>query len=266
MFIEKNAGGIPFFTPFDDYPFCRAAITTRAGGVSEGHLAALNLGTGCGDAPENVKENVRRLSSALGFSPERIVRTKQEHTAQVRRAREADAGCGSILPRFPEGVDGLITNEENLPLLAYFADCVPVLFCDPVQKAVGVCHSGWRGTVAKIAAETVFKMQNEFGTNPADLAVAIGPHIGPCCFLVDAPVFREFCAAFPMADSFCEKKGEKYAIDLSAAVRETLRGAGVENITDMSVCTACESETFFSHRKTGGKRGCFGAVIWITEE
>lgn len=266
MFIEKNVGGIPVFAPFSELSFCRAAITTRKGGVSEGHLASLNLGTGCGDAPENVRENIRRLSAALGFPPENIVRTNQEHTDKVLRATMEDAGRGSLFPRFPGGVDGLITNEKNLPLLAYFADCVPILFCDPVQKAVGVCHSGWRGTVAKIAEKTVLKMQKEFGTNPRDLSAAIGPHIGACCFLVDEPVYLEFCAAFPAADAFCEKRGEKYAIDLSAAVRETLRAAGVENITDISVCTFCESETFFSHRKTGGKRGCFGAVIWITEE
>ena len=146
---------------------------------------------------ENVTENLRRLGKALGFSYEKIVLTNQCHTKEVRRVYKEDAGVGITRPRFLEGVDALITNEENLPLLAYFADCVPVLFCDEKNRAVGVCHSGWRGTVGKIAGEVVLSMEKEFCTRAQDVCAVIGPHIGACCFEADAPVYEEFLKVFP---------------------------------------------------------------------
>lgn len=266
MFIKKETEGLPFYAPFTAFPFCTAGITTRAGGVSEGYLSTLNLGIRCGDTEENLKENFKRTGKAFGFAAENFVTTHQEHTANVKRVYKEDAGVGVIRPRFPEGIDGLVTNEPELPLLAYFADCVPVLFCDPVREAVGVCHSGWRGTVQKISAETVRKMTKEFGSEPADIHAAIGPHIGKCCFEVDEPVYAEFYSAFPEMNGFAEKKGEKYHIDLSGAVEYTLQKAGVMHIDNMKTCTVCNFETFFSHRKTGGKRGCFAAVIGIKKK
>lgn len=261
MIIKKEINGVPFYAPFSEESFCAAAITTREGGVSRDHLASLNLGTRCGDSEENVRENLRRVAEAVGFDPERTVLTNQKHTNFVRRVTGEDAGVGILSPRFAEGVDALVTNEIGLPLLAYFADCVPVLFCDTETHAVGVCHSGWRGTVQKISAEVVRKMQKEFGTKPENLHAVIGPHIGKCCFEVDEPVHLEFLAAFPKEGGFSVPRGEKYHIDLTAAILKTLEKEGVQNIEIMENCTVCESETFFSHRKTGGRRGCFGAVI-----
>ncbi len=261
--FPKIRAAIPYFAAFTEYPFCTAGITTREGGVSKGHLSALNLGTRCGDEEAALSENYRRLAEAFGISYEKIVSTNQEHTDRVLRVGTEDAGRGIVRPRFSEGVDGLVTNEPHLPLLAYFADCVPVLFCDPRARAVGVCHSGWRGTVGKIAAKTAALMQTEFGSKSADIHAVIGPHIGACCFAVDAPVHEEFVKAFPENAGFSEKRGEKYYINLSAAVEKTLQDEGLTKIENMNICTACHSETFFSHRKTGGKRGCFAAVIAI---
>ncbi|MBE7025689.1 MAG: peptidoglycan editing factor PgeF [Ruminococcaceae bacterium] len=261
MFIKKESGGVPYYAPFTEIGFCSAGITTRAGGVSEGHFASLNLGLRTNDTRENLEENVRRLCTAFAAEPAQVVATRQEHEATVRRVGRADAGIGIIRPPFSEGVDGLITDEPEMPLLAFFADCVPVLFCDPETKAVGVCHSGWRGTVQKIAAVTVREMEKAFGSRPKNIRAAIGPHIGPCCFMVDAPVYEAFSEAFPAQGGFARPEGEKYYIDLSAAVEHTLREAGIEEITNMHTCTACRWETFFSHRRTGGKRGCFAAII-----
>ncbi len=263
MFIKKELAGIPVYAPFTAFPFCSAGITTRAGGVSEGHFASLNLGLRTNDTEENLQENVRRVCAAFETQPECVVSTKQEHTNIVKRVDAADAGTGLTRPRFSEGVDGLVTDTPRLPLLAYFADCVPVLFCDPEKKAVGVCHSGWRGTVSKIAAVTVAKMEAEFGSRPGAIRAAIGPHIGACCFEVDRPVYEAFYEAFPACDGFARPVGEKYYIDLSAAVEYTLKEAGVTEIENMHTCTACNAETFFSHRKTKGKRGCFVAVIAV---
>ena len=253
----------PYIEVFGEHPFCVAGITTRAGGVSEGYLSAMNVGTHCGDSPEALEENYRRLSAWMEIPYENMVSTNQKHTDVVRRVEMEDAGVGITRPRFSEGVDAIITNAPHLPLIAYFADCVPVLFCDPIQKAVGVCHSGWRGTAQKIAEKTVLAMKQEFGSAPQDIRAVIGPHIGKCCFEVDAPVAEEFLKAFPKEGGFYTQKGEKYHIDLTAAVAHALSSAGVEHIEKMDICTACNSETFFSHRKTGGKRGCFGAVISI---
>lgn len=266
MFLKKEVGGVPFYAPFDDAKGVRAAVSTRYGGVSEGHLASLNLRVSCGDTEENVKENLQRFGKAVGFSLENTVTTKQEHTTHILRVTKKDAGIGTVLPPFSRGVDGLITNEKGLALLTYYADCVPVLLYDPVQKAAGICHSGWRGTVGKIAAKTALKMQEAFSSRPSDIRAAIGPHIGACCFEVDAPVYEAFYEVFPSENGFAEKKGEKYHIDLTEAVKKALSDVGVEKIADSGICTACHADEFFSHRKTGGKRGCFGAMIMLTEE
>ncbi len=267
MFQKREEAGVPFYAPFCDLPFVRAGFTTREGGVSEGEFATLNFRINCRDTKENLAENVRRVSAAFHTSPENIVTTTQEHTTCVLRVGKEDGGTGFVRPRFSEGVDGLITNEAGITLFTFFADCVPILLCDPIKKAVGSVHSGWRGTVGKIAAVAVEKMAAEFGTNPMDVHAAIGPHIGKCCFAVDSPVYEAFLTAFPQNDGCVfEKKDGKYYIDLSLAVEETLKAAGVGHISNMHTCTSCNDTEFFSHRKTGGKRGCFAALIQIREE
>lgn len=264
MFVKKESNGVPFYAPFTEFPFCSAGITTREGGVSEGHFASLNLGLRTADTKENLEENVRRVCAAFDTAPENVISTKQEHTNRVLAVTAQEAGIGITRPRFPEGVDGLVTNQPDVLLMSYYADCVPILLCDPVKKAVGCVHSGWRGTVGKIGAEAVRLMEKEYGSRPSDIHAAIGPHIGGCCFEVDVPVYAEFKAAFPENGGFISRNiGEKYYIDLSGAVEHTLRTAGVRNITNMRTCTVCHHETFFSHRKTQGKRGCFVAVIRI---
>ncbi len=259
------AGAVPFYRPFAEKGVL-CAVSTRAGGVSKDHLASLNLGLSVGDTPQNVRENLARFARAAGFCAEKTVYTKQEHTDVVVRVDEKNAGMGVWRERFPFGVDGLVTRTPHLPLLAYFADCLPVLFYDSITRAVGICHSGWRGTVLEIAKKTVQKMQTEFGTEPQNVCAAIGPGIGKCCFLVDAPVYEAFYHAFPEQNGYAEKTGEKYKIDLAAAVEGSLRAAGVTKIIKADLCTACEKDTFFSHRASGGKRGLFAAVICLTEE
>ena len=140
-------------------------FSTRFGGVSEGALASLNLGTHRGDRPENVLENYARLGRAVGFAPEETVFTKQVHSALVERVGRAD--CGRGLQREAEhGVDGLVTDEPGVALTIFAADCTPVLLFDPVARAIGAAHAGWRGTAAGIAARAVEAMQREFGCRP----------------------------------------------------------------------------------------------------
>jgi len=167
-----------------------------------------------------------------------------------------------------ESVDGLVTDEPNLPLLIYAADCVPLYFYDPIHHAIGLSHAGWRGTVNGMAKATVEKMQEEFDTRPEDLLAAIGPSIAKECFEVDAPCAEEFLA-LPDSDKFVTNDGNgKFHVDLWACNRAFLLGAGVlpEHITTGGVCTMCNSDLLFSHRVTRGKRGSNAGFLMLREQ
>ena len=162
-------------------------FSTRLGGVSEGQLSSLNLGTHRGAKPENVRENYRILGKAVGFAPEETVFTRQEHTDLLLRVGRAD--CGTGLDREQTTVcDGILTDEPGVALVCFAADCTPVLLFDPVRQAIAAVHAGWRGTAQGIAYKAVLRMQEEFGCAPEDIRAAIGPCIGRCCFEVGPEV------------------------------------------------------------------------------
>lgn len=249
---------------------CSSAVhgfSTRLGGVSRPPFDSLNLGFSRGDDPAAVHENYRRFCAAVGVDKERLVCSRQVHLDHVLRVTGADAGKGITRERDYEA-DGLITNEPGLGLVIFSADCIPVLLHDPVGRAVGACHCGWRGTALGIAAKTVRRMAEEFGSDPSHLRCAIGPGISRCCFETDGDVpaaLREALGA--EADPFLEDHHNgKYHVDLKGINRHWLISAGVrpENISVCSSCTACELDTFFSHRRTGQARGSLAAVIALT--
>ena len=169
-------------------------FSTRFGGVSEGALASLNLGVHRGDRPANVRENYRRLGAAVGFDPKNTVFTKQVHSDIVQRVGRQDCGRGLVFP-VEEARDGLVTDEPGVALTIFSADCTPVLLFDPVARAIGAAHAGWRGTAAGIAARTVEAMRREFGCRPENLRAAIGPCISQCCFETDSDVPEAMLAA-----------------------------------------------------------------------
>ncbi len=242
----------------EDVPHC---FSTRLGGVSEGHLSSLNLGTHRGDLAENVRENYRILGQAVGFDPMNTVFTKQIHSDIVERVDRSHCGRG-LLREATDGCDGLITNEPGVVLTVFSADCTPVLFYDPVTKAVGAAHAGWRGTAAGIAAKVVSKMSEEFGSDPKNIRVAIGPCIGPCCFETHNDVPDAMIAALgEEAKAHISPKGEKYLVDLKGLNALWLRKAGVEQIHIAKECTACEPNRFWSHRRVGDQRGSLAAMI-----
>jgi YfiH family protein len=162
-------------------------------------------------------------------------------------------------------VDGLVTNEPGVTLVTHHADCAPLYFADPVQKAVGLAHSGWHGTAARIGAETVRAMAREFGTRPENLICVIGPSIGPCCFEVDSPVYEIFAGMEDLSprEWTREDGGGKYHIDLWEANRRILISVGVQagNISVSGLCTQCHPDLLFSHRASGGKRGGLAAFL-----
>lgn len=239
-------------------PHC---FTTRFGGVSQGYLAAMNIGTHRGDTRENVLENYRILGDAVGFSPENLVLTHQTHTDIVRQVGEKERGAGLFAPELTD-CDALITDTPGLGLVVFSADCTPVLLFDPVTGAVGAAHAGWRGTAAGIAAKTVEAMTRAFGSKPGDIRAAIGPNIGPCCFETDADVPEAMVSALGReAESAIRQAGQKYYVNLKELNALWLARAGVTSVDISPECTACQPEKYWSHRRVGGHRGSQGAII-----
>ena len=239
-------------------------FSTRLGGVSQGYLSSLNLGAHRGDVPENVVKNYEILGNALGFSPEDTVFAKQLHTGIVRRVGRDDRGAGLFRP-VEEPRDGLITNEPGVALTIFSADCTPILFYDPLAKAIGGCHAGWRGTAVGIAKNTVEAMVREFGSDPQNIRAAIGPCIGACCFEThsDVPEAMEDSLG-PEAWTAMERlEHGKFRVDLKALNALWLKRAGVLDISLCPDCTACRPDRYWSHRMVGGQRGSMANIIML---
>lgn len=270
-FTEEKGVGVLTFPLLTASGCVRHLVSTRLGGVSEGCLGSFNLSFNRGDRRENVEENYRRLAAVLGCSPADFVCTDQTHTANVRLATQEDAGKGVVRPKDYAEVDALITDRPGLVLAAFYADCVPLLFVDPVHKAVGLAHSGWRGTAAGIGKRTLDAMGDAFGSRPEEILAAIGPSICGNCYEVGEEVAREFAvpwlpdAAFPPPVS--ERENGKYSLDLWNANARLLLEAGVrpEHLAVTDICTCCNPELLYSHRASGGRRGNFGAFLGILE-
>lgn len=267
---EKSGVAYLTFPAFESLGFLRHAFSTRLGGVSEREFSTMNLSFGRGDEEENVRENIRRFCAAAGFDPETLVAGAQDHHTNIRRVDASNRGTGIWKPKDLKSVDGLVTNTPRVTLVTYYADCVPLFFADPVHRAVGLAHAGWRGTAAKIGAITVKKMADEFGSDPGDLFAAVGPSIGPCCFEVDAPVAGEFYRLKELApeEFITAGNGGKFMVDLWEANKRILRQSGIpqRQISVARLCTQCNREWLFSHRASGGKRGGLAAMICVTEE
>lgn len=261
-FHVNHSGDLEYLTSplIIDTPHC---FSTRFGGVSEGALASLNLGVHRGDKPANVLENYRRLSEAVGFDPKRTVFTKQIHSDIIERVGVSDCGRGLIVP-VENGCDGLVTNEPEVVLTVFSADCTPVLLYDPVAKAVGAVHAGWRGTAAAIVEKAVERMAAEFGSKPENIRAAIGPCISQCCFETDRDVPEAMLNAFgDAAKEAIRETGSKYYVNLKALNVLALTRAGVRQIDIATECTACEPNRFWSHRRVGNARGSLAAMILL---
>ncbi|WP_094602681.1 Polyphenol oxidase [Sporomusa silvacetica DSM 10669] len=242
----------------------RHGISTRLGGHSTAPFHSLNLGLHTGDDAEAVWNNRQLFCQAVGLAPDKVVTAEQIHGVVVEQVTVADAGRGAKhYHEAIKGTDALITNVPGLPLMLFFADCVPVLIVDPVAKAVGISHAGWKGTVGKIAQKTVLAMQQQFNTNPADCLVGIGPSIGPCCYEVDEVVINKLKVNFDNWEELVEPHSNHWRLNLWEANRHQLREIGVPDntITVCDVCTACNTEIFFSHRAEAGRTGRIGAII-----
>ena len=251
----REAGGVRWLEA--DLPGARAAFTTRIGGTSEAPFDGLNLGALTGDRPEAVTVNRRRLTSALGIAPDRIAFAHQVHGVELTTRRSASLGCSFVSDgadneqRKVEGgsippADGQVVSVVGVAGLVFVADCVPVALSGP--GGVAILHCGWHGLAAGIVA------RGADAVSATD--AAIGPSIGPCCYEVGGEVLGEFA-------HLGEGIASGRMLDLPEVVTRLLRAAGVERIEMSGLCTSCERELFFSHRRDAGRTGRQAGLVWL---
>lgn len=255
------------YNKLNELSFIRHAFSTRLGGVSKGVCESMNLAFGRGDSRDTVLENYKLICNSAGFEYESLCSSVQIHEAKVKRVTKEDRGHGILKDRIWQSADALITDDKDVTLVTYYADCTPLFFIDTKTHAIGLAHGGWRGTVERIAVNTVYAMEKEFGTNPEDLICAIGPVIGKCCYEIDSDCANHFKALKEIDCSkvLMEKDNGKYMADLALTNKLLLIKAGVkeENIVISDLCTRCNSELLWSHRATSGKRGTMAAFMKI---
>ncbi len=245
-------------------------FSTRIGGVSKEHLASMNLSFTRGDDRENVLENHRRFAKALEYDETKLVFSDQVHLTRFHKVTGKDSGKGIIRESDIKEIDGLVTNEPGIPIITFYADCVPLFFYDPVKKVIAMAHSGWRGTVERIGAKMTAYMEEEYGSRAQDILCAVGPSICQKCYEVSEEVALQFLDVFGTSygnELLYEKQNGKYQLNLHKACEITLLDAGVqrEHIDVTDLCTCCNPDLFFSHRASHGKRGNLAGVMMIKE-
>lgn len=268
--IENN---VPFLTfpKLTEIDFITHGFSMKQGGVSKGYLESMNLSFTNGDDSENVFENYKRISKALGLQVNDLVLSDQVHNTEVRVVTEEDKGKGIIKEKDYAGIDGLITNVKGIPLVTFYADCVPLYFIDVKNHAIGLSHSGWKGTVSRMGKVTLEAMSENFGTKPEDVIALVGPSICQDCYEVSEDVAKAFQEEFresQIPSILYDKGNQKYQLNLWEANRQIFLDAGVkeENIHLSEVCTCCNSDLLFSHRATQGKRGILAAFLMIKDK
>ncbi len=242
-------------------------FSTRMGGVSKGDLGTMNLSFHRGDREENVRENFQRIADAIGFERDALVFSSQVHETRLRRVTAENRGEGILRETVP-GIDGLATDVPGVPLYTSYADCVPLLFYDPVCRVIAMAHSGWRGTAARIGAKMVHFLEEEYGCRAENVIAAIGPSICRSCYEVSedvADAFRSTFSAAQAAELLDVKGGGKYQLDLWEANRIILTEAGIlpEHLDLTDLCTCCNHDKLFSHRASHGRRGNMGCFMCL---
>lgn len=243
-------------------------FSTRMGGVSKEHLASMNLSFTRGDERENVLENHRRFANALGYDEKRLVFSNQVHLTNIYKVEKKDIGKGITRESDIIEIDGLVTNEPRIPLITFYADCVPLFFYDPVMKVIAMAHSGWKGTVSMIGKKMVDFMEKEYGCCANNIICAIAPSICQNCYEVSEDVAMYFVEVFgnDYGDTLLYAKGNgKYQLNLHKACEITLLNAGIkkENLDITDICTCCNPDLLFSHRASNGMRGNLAGVMMI---
>lgn len=241
-------------------------FSTRIGGVSKSAYSSLNLGVNTEDSKENILANFHLFSKACNIPAQQMVLSNQVHDDKIRIVTKADCGKGVMLKSDIKGIDALITNEPGVALATFYADCTPILLLDTEKKVIASVHSGWRGTLLKIAKKTVVKMIDIFGCNPENILCVTGPSIKQCHFEVGQEVYEQFLNAFgEIAMENTMQKDDKFYIDTDALNVHSLMQCGIlrGHIFVCPQCTYCHKDTLFSHRGDGGQTGRMCAVIML---
>lgn len=267
-FDMHESCGVTYFSihAFEETGLVVTCFSSRLGGVSEKPYSSLNLGLKTADAKVNIEKNYELLFKAIGIPIKNSVLSDQVHKDKIKMITKADCGKGIIRDSDISEIDGMVTNEKGIALVTHYADCVPVYLLDPINKAIGLAHAGWKGTVLKIAQKVVLKMQESFGTEPKNCLAAIGPSIGKCCYEVDEQVINKFNQNFTNLNKYVFSKGNnRYKLDLWEANKNQLEEIGIlqRNITVSNLCTYCNSRLFFSHRLEKGMTGRMAAVLQL---
>lgn len=271
---EKQAnlveGSVPYITfpALEEIKEIGHGFSTKLGGVSQGYLSSMNLSYVRGDNPEFVTENYKRIANTLGFDTTDLVMSDQVHDIKIKKVTEEEKQGENLSQKKLVGIDGLITNVPNVVLSTSYADCVPIFLVDMEKKAIGLSHSGWKGTVGQIGSRTVEAMRQEFSSSPEDIIAVIGPSICRDCYEVSKEVTDAFTDILTNEQKELileEKQNEKYQLDLWLANRFILENAGLlsDNIYISEVCTCCNGDLLYSHRATNGLRGNLSAFLWL---
>jgi len=235
------------------------ALFTRHGGISPSPWNSLNFGASVGDDFQRVMQNREKALAVLQLKPESVYDTFQIHSTEiVLTDRPLNPNVSHIK------ADAIITNKPNVTLMMRFADCVPILLFDPVNRVIGISHAGWIGTVNKIAGKTVLQMKQNYGTNPKHVLAAIGPSIGPDHYSIGSDVLEKVQSSFGEKSKqlIIDNHGKSY-FDLWKANQVVLNEVGVTEIEVSGICTSCNLNDWFSHRGELGKTGRFGVVIGL---
>lgn len=263
--IQNQDGGIitVTFPRLADPKVLKHAVSTRIGGVSRGAHQSLNISHKVRDDSVRVEENRALLTHAIGMELGKAVCVDQAHGDKVLRLDGSN--------RLPNGGslgegDGLITSETGAPLMILVADCLPILYYDPIHKAIGLAHAGWRGTVSHVAPKTILAMGEAYGTRPEEVRAVLGPCIGPCCYEVGEDVHGEFTRIFPWGEQVFQKTFQaNWKLDLAESNARQLLEIGLkeENLIRSGLCTIQHNSLFYSHRaeampdKPTGRIGVF---------
>lgn len=259
MYIEEKDGlKLLRFDGFKGLPGLECAVSTRAGGVSSGAYAGLNLGSGVGDNLEKVEENLALFCGALGAEPARLERMRQRHTANV-----AVVEAGGGVP--PENTDALVTASPGIPLLALSADCALTVFYDPSRRVLAVIHSGWRGALLDIYGAVLAVMRLRFGSEPGDIIAGVSPMISAANYPVREDFMEKLKVFYPGgADKrFLTLKEGRHFFNLRELLRLRLEALGVKKHEFMHLCTYAGKDMFYSWRREGEKTGRFGLMAML---
>ncbi len=245
------------------------AFSARQGGTSSGAFNSLNMGLHVGDESIKVIENRQRFLNIFEVGLDSVVCCQQVHGQQVSQVHLSDQGRGAyeLSGAIPD-TDAMITNVRGLHLFSFYADCVPVYFNDPINRAVGIAHCGWKGTMGRIAVRTIQAMQHEYHSSLEQVQIFIGPGIGPCCFEIQADLLAKVNAEFgSFHDIINIGRKSPFTWDLKETNRQQLLHFGVEpsHIETCNICTACNTDYFYSYRSEKGETGRMGAVIGLID-